>query len=99
MFQEVVLGHAVVRATFKAGRIVIAGSYVTDGVMTRNAEIRVLRHGQLLTTGRISSLKRFKDDVREVATDYECGIVVDGFNDLEEGDIIEAYGQQQIMPV
>ena len=74
-------GHAEVRATFKAGRIVIAGCYVTDGTITRNTEARVFRGGNLLTNGRIASLKRFKEDMREVATGYECGIVIDGFNE------------------
>jgi translation initiation factor IF-2 len=91
-----VVGHAEVRNLFKAGRINIAGCYVTDGTMTRNSEVRVLRAGEVLTTGRIGSLKRFKDDVREVATGYECGIVIDGFNDIAEGDVIEAFGQQRV---
>jgi translation initiation factor IF-2 len=96
VYEEVVTGHAEVRTIFKAGRISIAGCYVTDGTMTRNAEVRVLRAGQVLTTGRIGSLKRFKDDVREVATGYECGIVIDGFNEVEEGDVIEAFGQRRV---
>jgi translation initiation factor IF-2 len=96
VYEEVVQGHAQVRATFKAGRVVIAGCYVTDGVITRNAEARVVRNGDLVTTGRITSIKRFKEDVREVATDYECGIVIEGFNDLQEGDVIEAFGQQRV---
>ncbi|HEX8917212.1 MAG TPA: translation initiation factor IF-2 [Chloroflexota bacterium] len=96
VYQEVVHGHAEVRAVFKAGRVNIAGCYVTDGQITRNSEARVLRNGQVVTTGRISSLKRFKDDVREVSTGYECGIVIDGFNDVEEGDVIEVYGQERI---
>ncbi len=96
VFEEVVFGHAEVRAIFKAGRISIAGCYVTDGTITRNNELRVLRGNRVVTTGRVSSLKRFKEDVREVATGYECGIVIDGFNDLEEGDVIEVFGQQQI---
>jgi translation initiation factor IF-2 len=95
-FEEVVYGHAEVRAIFKAGRINIAGSYVTDGTITRNNEIRVIRGGRLVTTGRIGSLKRFKDDVREVSAGYECGIVIEGYNEVEEGDVIEAFGQQQI---
>jgi translation initiation factor IF-2 len=96
VYEEVVLGHAQVRATFKAGRTVIAGCYVTDGEMRRNAEARVLRGGQIVTTGRITSLKRFKEDAREVATGYECGIVMEGFNDFQEDDVIEAYGQQRV---
>jgi len=96
VYEEVVYGHAEVRTIFKAGRINIAGSYVTDGMIQRNAEARVIRGGNLITTGRIGSLKRFKEDVREVATGYECGIVIDGFNDIAEGDVIEAFGQQRV---
>lgn len=96
VYEEVVTGHAVVRATFKAGRIVIAGCYVTDGTITRNSEARVMRGGAVVTNGRITSLKRFKEDVREVTFDYECGIVIEGFNDFQEGDIIEAFGQERI---
>ncbi|MGI8968885.1 MAG: translation initiation factor IF-2 [Chloroflexota bacterium] len=96
VFAEAVLGHAEVRAIFKAGRVNIAGCYVTDGVITRNAEARVVRAGQVVTTGRITSLKRFKEDAREVATGYECGIVIEGFNEVEEGDIIEAFGQRRV---
>jgi len=87
VYEEVVLGHVEVRATFKAGRVVIAGCYVTDGTITRNAEARVFRGGTLVTTGRITSLKRFKEDAREVSTGYECGIVIEGFNEFEEGDV------------
>jgi translation initiation factor IF-2 len=96
VYEEVVYGHLEVRATFKAGRVVIAGCYVTDGTITRNNEARVYRGGKLVTQGRITSLKRFKDDVREVSSGYECGIVIDGFNDFQEGDTVEAYGQQRI---
>ncbi len=96
VYQEVIQGHAEVRATFKAGRVVIAGTYVTDGAIRRNAEARVVRGGNLVTTGRITSLKRFKEDTREVASGYECGIVIEGFNDLAVGDVIEAYGQERI---
>jgi translation initiation factor IF-2 len=96
VYEEVIHGHAEVRAIFKAGRVNIAGCYVTDGTITRNNEARVLRGGQVLTTGRITSLKRFKEDAREVATGYECGIVIEGFNEVQEGDVIEAFGQQQI---
>jgi translation initiation factor IF-2 len=96
VYEEVVYGHVEVRATFKAGRVVIAGCYVTDGTITRNSEARVLRGSELITNGRITSLKRFKEDTREVSAGYECGIVIDGFNDFQEGDIIEAFGQQRI---
>jgi translation initiation factor IF-2 len=96
VYQEVILGHAEVRATFKAGRVIIAGCYVTDGTITRNNEVRVIRGGETVTNGRIDSLKRFKDDVREVQAGYECGIVIDGFNDVQEGDVIEAFGQERV---
>jgi translation initiation factor IF-2 len=96
VYEEVVYGHAEVRATFKAGRIIIAGCYVTDGTITRNNEVRLLRGQEVVTTGRIASLKRFKEDVREVTAGYECGIVIDGYNDVQEGDVIEAFGQQKV---
>jgi translation initiation factor IF-2 len=96
VYHEVVEGHVEVRATFKAGRVVIAGCYVTDGTIRRNSEARVLRNGQVVTNGRITSLKRFKEDAREVTMGYECGIVMEGFNDFQEGDIVETYGQQRI---
>jgi translation initiation factor IF-2 len=76
--------------------VVIAGCYVTDGTIRRNAEARVLRRGEQVTNGRITSLKRFKEDAREVTAGYECGIVMEGFNDFQEGDIVETYGQQRI---
>lgn len=89
--QEVVEGHTEVRAIFPIGRrIKIAGTYVTDGHISRNAIARVLRNGQLLHQGTISSLKHFKDDVREMATGFECGVAIDGFNDFQIGDVIEA---------
>jgi translation initiation factor IF-2 len=89
--QEVVEGHSEVRAIFSLGRrIKIAGAYVTDGRISRNTTARVLRNGKLLHQGTISSLKHFKDDVREMAAGFECGIGVDGFNDFQVGDTIEA---------
>ena len=89
--REVVEGHSEVRAIFSLGRrIKIAGAYVTDGRIARNATARVIRNGEVLHQGTISSLKHFKDDVREMATGFECGIGVDGFNDFQVGDIIEA---------
>ena len=96
VYEEVVKGHVEVRQIFKSGRVNIAGCYVTDGTITRNDEARVIRGGQVITTGRISSLKRFREDAREVATGYECGIVIDGFNEVQIGDVIEAYGQQRV---
>ncbi len=91
--KERILGRAEVRQTFHVSKIgTIAGSYVIDGVMTRqNDGVRVLRDNVLVYTGKLNSLKRFKDDAREVQTGYECGIGIENFNDLKVGDIIEAY--------
>jgi translation initiation factor IF-2 len=69
----------------------IAGSYITDGLVRRNARCRLVRDGVQVYEGKLSSLRRFKDDVREVASGYECGIGIDGYNDLKVGDVIEAY--------
>ena len=92
---EVVEGRADVRQIFRVGKsTVIAGSYVTDGRIVRGGGARVYRGGKVLATDRIESLRRFRDDVREVATNFECGIGLAGFNDLEEGDIIECFTVQ-----
>ena len=94
---EVVEGRAEVRQIFRVGKsTVIAGSFVTDGRMVRNAGARVYRGGKVITTDRIDSLRRFRDDVREVAQGYECGIGLAGFHDLVEGDVIEAFTQQAV---
>jgi translation initiation factor IF-2 len=95
---EVVEGRAEVRQIFRAGRNVIAGCYVTDGRIVRGGA-RVYRGGKLVATDRIESLRRFRDDVREVATGYECGIGLADTNDLEEGDIIECFTQQMVSRV
>jgi len=93
---EVVDGHAEVRAVFSVGRRdIIAGSYITDGKVNRGALARVVRDGEMIQESTISSLKRFKDDVREVATGFECGIGVDGFANFEVGDIIESYHKEE----
>lgn len=92
VFEEKVIGHAVVRQTFKASGVgTIAGSYVLDGKFTRGCKCRVSRQGDQLFEGNLASLKRFKDDVKEVAAGYECGLVFEKFNDLQEDDEIEAY--------
>ena len=89
---EHALGEAEVRATFRASRIgTIAGCYVREGVIKRNARVRLVRDSAVVYETTISQLKRFKDDAREVAEGFECGILLDGYNDLKEGDIIEAY--------
>ena len=96
-YREKYLGRAEVRATFKVPNVgMIAGSYVIDGKIQRNANMRVLRDGVIVYEGRLSSLKRFKDDVREVMENYECGIGIQDFNDIKEGDIIEAYTLEEI---
>ncbi|MCC8060108.1 MAG: translation initiation factor IF-2 [Clostridiales bacterium] len=92
VFEEQVIGHAVVRQTFKASGVgTIAGSYVLDGKLQRGCSCRVSRAGEQLFDGALVSLKRFKDDAKEVAAGYECGLVFDKFNDLQEDDAIEAY--------
>ncbi len=98
VMKEVTLGQAEVRELFKVSRLGnIAGSHVIEGKITRNAMVRVIRDGTvILDSGKIDSLKRFKDDVREVLTGYECGILLENYNDLREGDIIEAYTMEQI---
>lgn len=95
-FREVVLGRIEVRSVFKLSSSgMIAGSYVLDGKVTRNAQIRVVRDGIVIAEDAISSLKRFKDDVKEVAQGYECGIGLEKFNDLKEGDIFEAFVMEE----
>ncbi|MGN0554540.1 MAG: translation initiation factor IF-2 [Candidatus Fimenecus sp.] len=95
-FREVVLGRIEVRSVFKLSSSgMIAGSYVLDGKVTRNAQIRVVRDGIVIAEDAISSLKRFKDDVKEVAQGYECGIGLEKFNDLKEGDLFEAFVMEE----
>ena len=96
-FREAVLGHAEVRQTIRVPNVgTIAGSYVQDGKITRAAQIRVVRDGIVIFEDKISSLKRFKDDVKEVAESYECGIGLDKFNDIKIGDILEAFVMEEI---
>jgi len=91
-FREVTIGHAEVRKVFTASKVgVIAGCYILEGKVTRDASVRVLRDGDLLYVGKVSSLKRFKDDVKEVTQGYECGIMVDKFEDFQEGDRLEFF--------
>ena len=91
-FREVLLGRIEVRNVFKLSSAgTIAGSYVQNGKVTRNAQIRVVRDGIVIAEDSISSLKRFKDDVKEVKTGFECGLVFDGFDQMQELDIVEAY--------
>lgn len=96
-FRENVLGHAEVRATFKVSGVgTIAGSYVTDGKISRNCDVRIVRGGIIVHEGHLNSLKRFKDDAREVASGYECGMGFENFNDIKEGDIVECFVMEQI---
>ncbi|KEZ54287.1 translation initiation factor IF-2 [Metabacillus indicus] len=96
-FEEKVIGQVEVRQTIKVSKIgTIAGSYVTDGKITRDSSIRVIRDGIVVFEGEVDVLKRFKDDVKEVAQNYECGITIKNFNDIKEGDVIEAYVMEEI---
>ncbi len=96
-FKENVLGHAQIRQIFKVSGIgTIGGSYVTDGKILRSCDIRVVRDGIVIHEGKLASLRRFKDDVREVAAGYECGIGIERFNDIKENDVVEAYEMQEI---
>jgi translation initiation factor IF-2 len=96
-FAEKVIGQAEVRQTFKVSKVgTIAGSYVTEGKITRNSGIRLIRDGVVIFEGAIDDLKRFKDDAKEVSQGYECGITIKNFNDVKEGDIIEAYIMEEV---
>jgi len=96
-FQEVVQGHAEIRQTFKVSNIgTIGGSYVLDGKISRNSQVRIVRDGIVIHEGVLSSLKRFKDDVKEVATGYECGIGIENYNDIKDGDIVESFIMEEI---
>ena len=96
-YEEKVIGQAEVRQTIKISKVgTIAGSYVTDGKITRNSGIRLIRQGIVIFEGELDTLKRFKDDVKEVAQGYECGITIKNFNDIKEEDIIEAYVMEEV---
>ncbi len=97
VFKEVVLGKIEIRNTFKVPNIgIIGGAYVLEGKVQRNAEVRLVRDGIVIHEGKISSLKRFKDDVKEVAHGYECGIGIENYNDIKEGDLIEAFKMEEV---
>lgn len=97
-FKEVIVGHAEVRQVIKISKIgTVCGSYVTDGKIIRNSNVRVIRDGIVVFEGNLSSLRRFKDDVKEVATNYECGISIEKYSDVREGDIIESFIMEQIV--
>ena len=96
-FKEVVLGKIEVRETFKVPGVgIIAGAYVTEGKAVRNAEVRLVRDGIVIHEGKISSLKRFKDDAKEVQHGFECGIGIEDYNDIKIGDVIECFVMEEI---
>lgn len=96
-FEEVIIGQAEVRNTFKISKVgTVAGCYVTDGVIQSNSLVRIIRDGIVVYEGKMASLKRFKDDVKEVKNGYECGITIENFNDIKEGDIFEASVMKEI---
>ena len=95
--KEVITGNIEVREIFKISKIgTVAGCYVTDGFVKRNNQIRLIRDGIVTYTGDIGQLKRFKDDVNEVKSGYECGLSIKNFNDIKEGDIIEGFEIQEV---
>lgn len=99
-YREVSFGRAEVRQVFRIPKVgLIAGCQVTDGKIPRSANVRVVRNGVVVHEGRLASLKRFKDDAKEVAQGFECGIGIEGFNDIKELDIIEAYGKEELKRV
>ncbi len=96
-YEEKIIGQVEVRETFKVSKIgTIAGGYVTDGKITRNSGVRIVRDGVVIFEGEIDTLKRYKDDVKEVAQNYECGITIKNYNDIKEGDIIEAFVMEEV---
>ena len=96
-FHEVILGHAEVRQTYHVSKLgTICGCYVQDGKVSRNCQVRVNRDNIVIFEGNLASLRRFKDDVKEVATGYECGMQIEKFNDIKEGDIIECFTMEEI---
>ncbi|UBH14058.1 translation initiation factor IF-2 [Macrococcus armenti] len=99
-FEEKVIGQAEVRQTINISKVgTVAGSYVTEGKITRDSQVRIIRDGIVVYEGQVDALKRFKDDVREVAQGYECGITIENFNDVKEGDIFEAFIMEEIKRV
>ena len=97
VYEEIVTGEAEVREVFRVPRIgAVAGCYVREGRITRGSKVRFLREGTVIWKGSINSLRRFKDDVREVAAGFECGIGLSDFQDLKEGDVIETYEEREI---
>ena len=96
-YKEELLGKAVVRDTFKVPNLgIVAGCYVNEGIVKRNAQIRLVRDGIVIHEGVISSLRRFKDDVREVAAGYECGLGIEKYNDIKPDDVIECFNMVEV---
>lgn len=95
-FKEVVLGRAEVRQVIPTPKVIVAGSYVTEGKITNSADLRLIRDGIVIHEGKINSLRRFKDDVKEVAEGYECGISIESYRDVKEGDVLEAFTTEEI---
>lgn len=97
VYEEKIIGHAEIRQLFKASGVgTIGGSYVTDGKFVRNAKVRIIRDGIIVYDGELATLRRFKDDVKEVNTGFECGLLFNKFNDIKEGDMVEAYVMEEI---
>ena len=95
--EEKIVGSAEIRETFDITKVgTIAGCYVLDGIIKRSSKIRVIRDGIVIHSGTLGSLKRFKDDVREVKNNYECGLNIDKFNDIKIGDLVEAYEEVEV---
>lgn len=97
VFQEKVTGHLEVRQIYKASGVgTIAGCYVTDGEITRTSQVRIVRDGIVIYEGTLASLKRFKDDVKEVKAGFECGLVFEKYNDVKEGDQVESFVMEEV---
>jgi len=97
IYKEVVNGHAEIRQLFKVSGVgTIGGCYVTDGKIIRSSDVRIIRNGIVIHEGKLASLKRFKDDVREVSAGYECGLMIERFNDIKEGDVVESFHMEEI---
>ena len=97
-FKEVVVGRAEVRQVISTPKAIVAGSYVTEGRITNDSEVRLIRDGIVVFEGKVDSLRRFKDEVKEVKTSFECGVSLEGYRDIKEGDVIEAYLMEEVAP-
>ncbi|MCF0115168.1 MAG: translation initiation factor IF-2, partial [Erysipelotrichaceae bacterium] len=97
VYEEVVIGQLDVRQTFKVSKVgTIAGCMVTDGKVIRDCKVRLIRNGIVIYTGQLGSLKRFQNDAKEVVSGYECGVTIQNYNDLKEGDLIECYVDEEV---